>query len=129
MQRFTELYEALDRTTSTNAKIAALAAYFRDAPPADAAWATFFLTGRRLKRLVVSTALWEWTQQVTGFPDWLLRECYSAAGDFAEVIALALDNAAADTPEPDLSLADWVEQRLLPLHATDLAGQRDLFVA
>src|SRR5215471_1057003 len=124
MRRFTDLYEALDRTTSTNAKIAALAAYFRDAAAADAAWATFFLTGRRLKRLVPSAALWTWTQEVTDLPDWLLRECYSAAGDFAEVIALALDNAAVDAPEPDLSLAEWVEQRLLPLQATDLAGQR-----
>ncbi|HEX6465648.1 MAG TPA: ATP-dependent DNA ligase [Vicinamibacterales bacterium] len=124
MRRFTDLYEALDRTTSTNAKIAALAAYFRDAPPADAAWATFFLTGRRLKRLVPSAALWEWTQEVTGFPDWLLRECYSAAGDFAEVIALALDNVASDAQERDLPLASWVEDRLLPLQAVDLAGQR-----
>ena len=124
MRRFAELYEALDRTTSTNAKIAALAAYFRDAPPADAAWATFFLTGRRLKRLVPSGALWEWTQDVTGFPDWLLRECYSAAGDFAEVIALALDNVASDAQELDLPLASWVEDRLLPLQATDPAGQR-----
>ena len=32
MKRFSALYEALDRTTSTNEKVAALAAYFRDAP-------------------------------------------------------------------------------------------------
>ena len=57
MRRFSALYEALDRTTSTNAKVAALAAYFRDAPPADAAWAIFFLTGRRLKRVVPSAGL------------------------------------------------------------------------
>ena len=42
MRRFAALYEALDRTRSTNAKVAALAAYFRDAPPGDAAWALFF---------------------------------------------------------------------------------------
>lgn len=124
MTRFTELYDALDRTTSTNGKIAALAAYFRDAPPADAAWATFFLTGRRLKRLVPAAALWEWTQELTGFPDWMLRECYSAAGDFAEVIALSLDNVASDAQEPDLPLAAWVEGRLLPLQTRDPAGQR-----
>ena len=57
MRRFSALYEALDRTTSTNEKVAALAAYFREAPPADAAWATFFLTGRRLKRVVPSAGL------------------------------------------------------------------------
>jgi len=125
MRRFTDLYEALDRTTSTNAKIAALAAYFREAPAADAAWATFFLTGRRLKRLVPSAALWTWTQELTAFPDWLLRECYSSAGDFAEVIALVLDTVAAAEAEPDLTLTAWVEHRILPLQSTDLTGQRD----
>ena len=65
MRRFTALYEAIDQTTSTNAKVAALAAYFRDAPPADAAWAIFFLTGRRLKRVVPSAGLREWAQEVT----------------------------------------------------------------
>jgi DNA ligase-1 len=124
MKRFTELYDTLDRTTSTNAKVAALAAYFREAPPADAAWATFFLTGRRLKRLVPSAALWQWTGELTHIPDWLLRECYSAAGDFAEVTALALDAAPPAAPEPDLPLATWVEERLLPLHSADLAAQR-----
>ena len=124
MKKFTELYEALDRTTSTNAKVAALAAYFRGAPPADAAWATFFLTGRRLKRLLPSAALWQWAQELTGVPDWLLRECYSAAGDFAEVTALALDPVAAPAAGADLPLAAWVEERLLGLQATDLAGQR-----
>ena len=65
MKRFSALYEAIDQTTSTNAKVAALAAYFRDAPAADAAWAIFFLTGRRLKRVVPSAGLREWAQEVT----------------------------------------------------------------
>ena len=54
MQRFAALFDAIDRTTSTNAKVAAMASYFATAPPADAAWAVFFLTGRRLKRLLPS---------------------------------------------------------------------------
>ena len=95
MRRFCELYEAIDQTTSTNAKVAALAAYFRDAPPADAAWAIFFLTGRRLKRVVPSAGLRAWAQEATGLPEWLLYECYSAAGDFGELVALALDAVAA----------------------------------
>ena len=52
MRRFAQLYERLDRTTSTNNKVAALADYFADAPPADAAWTLFFLTGQRMKRLL-----------------------------------------------------------------------------
>jgi DNA ligase-1 len=126
VRRFSALYEAIDRTTSTNAKVAALAAYFRDAPPADAAWATFFLTGRRLKRVVPSAGLRDWAQELTRLPEWLIRECYSAAGDFAELVALALDAVPPGPPEPDLPLATWVEDRLIPLQKTDLAGQRAL---
>jgi DNA ligase-1 len=126
MKRFSALYEALDRTTSTNEKVAALAAYFREAPAADAAWATFFLTGRRLKRVVPSAGLAAWSQEVTGFPDWLLRECYSAAGDFGELIALALDTVTPGAPQPDLSLAEWVEQRIIPLQKADPAAQRTM---
>jgi DNA ligase-1 len=119
------LYEALDRTTSTNAKVAALAAYFREAEPADAAWAIFFLTGRRLKRVVPSAGLREWAREVTGLPEWLLLESYSAAGDFGELVALALDAVEPGPPEPDLPLAEWVEQRLFPLQTADLPAQRE----
>jgi DNA ligase-1 len=125
MKRFAALYEAIDQTTSTNAKVAALAAYFREAPPADAAWAIFFLTGRRLKRVVPSAGLRQWAQEVTGLPEWLLYECYSAAGDFGELVALALDAVPAGPPEPDLPLASWVEDRLMPLQKAEPAAQRD----
>ena len=50
MKRFADLYEALDSTTSTLAKVAAMRSYFHEAPPQDAAWALWFLTGRRPKR-------------------------------------------------------------------------------
>ena len=125
MKRFSALYEAIDQTTSTNAKVAALASYFREAPPADAAWAIFFLTGRRLKRVVPSAGLRQWAQEVTGLPEWLLYECYSAAGDFAELVALALDAVPPGLPEADLPLAAWVEDRLLPLQTADPAAQRE----
>ena len=57
MRLFAALYDAIDSTTSTNAKVSAMATYFRETPPADAAWAVFFLTGRRLKRLVSYPAI------------------------------------------------------------------------
>jgi DNA ligase-1 len=128
VKRFSALYEALDRTTSTNAKVAALVAYFRTAPAADAAWAVFFLTGRRLKRVVPSAGLRAWSQDVTGMPDWLLGECYSAAGDFGELVALALDAVPPGPPEPDLPLATWVEDRLLPLQSADPDAQRTMVI-
>lgn len=51
MKAFAELYANLDATTSSNAKLAALQSYFRQAPPADAAWAVYFLSGGRPRQL------------------------------------------------------------------------------
>ncbi len=57
MNRFTALFTRLDETNKTLAKQAALVEYFRDAPPGDAAWAVYFLSGRKLKRLLLSREL------------------------------------------------------------------------
>ena len=122
MRRFADLYEALDRTTSTNAKLAALEAYFRSAPPGDAAWALFFLGGRRLKRLLPSRVLWELVRDVSGLPEWLLEHCYAAVGDFAEVAALLLP--APDAQAAELSLQAWVVERIQPLRDAEAPAQR-----
>src|SRR5918993_4584671 len=94
MRRFALLYDEIDRTTSTNAKVAAMVRYFHAAPPEDAAWAVFFLTGRRLKRLVPAAAIRDWTMSATGIEEWLLEECYAVVGDGAATSALILDQVA-----------------------------------
>ena len=124
MQLFTQLYDEIDRTMSTNAKVAAMARYFGAASHADAAWAVFFLTGRRLKRLLPYAAISDWARAATGIEPWLLAECYAVVGDGAETVALVLDQLPASAPEPDLSLAAWVEQRILPLRNADPATQQ-----
>jgi DNA ligase-1 len=116
MIRFARLFAAIDQTNSTNAKIAAMAMYFSSAPAADAAWAVFFLTGRRLKRLVAGAAIREWTIAATGVDEWLLDECYAVVGDGAETSALILDQLPT-MPSEDISLATWIEERILPLRA------------
>ena len=98
MKAFAELYAALDQTTKTNGKIAALTRYLSQAPPEDAAWAVSFLIGRRPKRLLESRKLAEWAIAEAGVPDWLFGECYHAVGDFAETIALLLPPAASVQP-------------------------------
>ena len=126
MQRFARLFDTIDGTTSTNAKIAAMAEYFQEAPAADAAWAIFFLTGRRLKRLVPQAALQDWILSATGLPEWILAECYSVVGDGAEVAALLLDQLPPDgTPAEDLPLARWVEERVLALRQMSPDMQRE----
>ena len=116
MRAFAELYTALDETTKTNGKVAALTRYFSAAPPEDAAWAVNFLIGRRPKRLLESRKLAQWTIEAAGVPEWLFGECYHAVGDFAESIALLLPPSAASTSLP---LHYWVEERLLPMREAD----------
>jgi len=112
MKAFADLYSALDGTTSSNAKLAALVEYFRAAPPADAAWAVYFLAGGKPRQIVPVAALRELAQRAAGLPEWLFEESYQAVGALAETIALLLPQAEhADTA----GLAQWVEQRLLPL--------------
>jgi len=124
------LFDAIDGTTSTTAKVGAMAAYFRDAPPRDAAWGVYFLSGRKLKRLVSSTALRRWARELSGVEAWLFDECYSVVGDLAETISLLVRPAAgeagvAGTPAlTDDPLHEWIEGRLLPLRGMDQAEQR-----
>jgi len=114
MTEFARLYMALDSTNSTSAKVEAMVRYFTAAPAADAAWAVFFLTGRRLTRLLRHRAVGRWAMAATGLDDWLLGECYAVVGDGAETAALVLDAVPTQLAVP-LSLAAWVEQRILPL--------------
>jgi len=119
---FSRLYQTLDQTTSTNAKVAAMVDYFRDADPRDAAWAVYFLSGRRIKRLVGSSLLRQWLTELSELPGWLVEDTYASVGDMAETIALLLTRAGDSTEQ--LSLAEWVETRLLPLRGLDADAQR-----
>ncbi len=125
MKAFTELYAALDETTRTNAKVAAMAGYFAAAPPADAAWAAHFLSGNRPKRLIPARRLAGWAGERAGVPEWLFGECHQAVGDLAETVALLLDGG----PGAGGSLAHWVEERLLALRGLDEEAQRAAVVA
>jgi DNA ligase-1 len=122
MRRFAALYAELDSTTKTNDKVDALARYFQAAPPDDAAWALYFLSGRRIKGLINSRKLHTWALEATGIDEWLFSECYDAVGDIAETIALLLPRASESS---DQSLTWWVEQRLLPFRTDDDAAQRE----
>ncbi|WP_042879559.1 ATP-dependent DNA ligase [Cupriavidus necator] len=112
MKAFADLYAALDGTTSTKARLAELVDYLRVAPPEDAAWAVYFLAGGKPRQIVPVSLLRELARQAADLPDWLFEESYQAVGDLAETIALLLpDPMDAD----HAGLAEWVEQRLLPL--------------
>ncbi|MEE1881369.1 ATP-dependent DNA ligase [Pseudomonas soli] len=111
MRAFAELYARLDATTSSNAKLAALQDYLADAPPADAAWAVYFLAGGRPRQVVPTRVLRDLAIRLCGLPEWLFEESYQAVGDFAETLSLLLPES---TQVADESLQWWLEQ-LLPL--------------
>ena len=132
MRRFARLYSDIDATTSTKAKVDAMAEYFVHADSADAAWAVYFLSGGRPKRLIPVRRVAEWAMEESDIPAWLFEESYSSVGDLAETIALLLPLSTAEAS--DTPLHTWVEQRLLPLsemteaeqHAAVLAAWREL---
>ena len=126
MKAFSDLYARLDETNKTTQKVAALTQYFGQAPPADAAWAVYFLTGRKPRQVVPSAKLWLWAMEASGLAGWLFEECHHAVGDIAETIALALPEPARSSERP---LWHWVEERLLPLRTLPEDDQRHALLA
>jgi len=112
MKAFAELYAELDATTSSNAKLAAMQAYFAQAAPEDAAWAVYFLSGGRPRQLVPVRILRELAVAVSGLEPWLFEESYQAVGDLAETISLVLPE---NSHSSEAGLAEWIEDKLLPL--------------
>lgn len=130
MRRFADLFTRLDRSTATGDKRAALVAYFREAPPEDAAWALWLLAGGKIggakARIAGSGELRAWVAEESGTPAWLVDESYDAVGDLAETLALLLDDPARQAP--DLPLHAWIELRLLPVANADEATRREVIV-
>ena len=118
MRAFVSLYQALDQTTASQKKLDLLVNYFQCTNPADAAWAVFFLSGGKIRRLLPVRELRAYALAQTGLSDWLFEESYQAVGDLAETIALLLSE---NSRLRDESLSDWVTSCLLPMQT--LSGQ------
>jgi DNA ligase 1 len=125
MHHFTRLFFELDSTTRTSEKVRALEAYFTEAAPRDAAWALYFLIGRKVKRAVNTRLLREWLVEETGLPLWLIEESYDSVGDLAETLALLLPDNGGNTQLP---LHRLVEERVLPLPKLNPEEQQALVI-
>ena len=121
MKAFARLFSEIDSTTRTSEKVDAMSRYFTAADPADAAWAVYFLSGGRPKRLVPVRRLATWAMEESAVPGWLFEESYHAVGDLAETIALLLPEGAESSDAP---LHVWVEQKLLPIGGAAEDAQR-----
>ena len=132
MQTFAALFRQLDDTGSTTAKVAALEHYFRNAPPADAAWALALLLGKRRKRLISGRRLREIALAATGLPEWLFEACHAQVGDSAETVGLVWQqqpDGTNDRRESSASLEDslalWMEGHLPRLAALQGEAQAE----
>lgn len=121
MKLFTELYTELDQTNKTNEKVEALKFYFDRAKPENAAWALYFLSGRKPRQIVPSKKLREWAIEEAEVPEWLFEESRDAVGDSSETIALLLPH---NTETDETPLCELVEKRLLPLRESDEETQK-----
>jgi DNA ligase-1 len=137
MRRFADLFQAIDQSTKTNVKVAALAKYFSEADEEDKLWTIALFSGRRPKRAVTTTRLREWAAERSGVPLWLFEDSYAVVGDLAETIALVLPpNAAID----NRSLSQWInalrdlakveepERKTFVMNAWDSLGGTERFV-
>lgn len=112
MERFAQLFSFLEENQGSGDRVTALTTYFREASSADAALALHFFCGRKINRSVTSKDLRTWATEVTGFPSWLIEDCYQSVGDLGETLNLLLSKKSVERPR---SLSDLVQRELLPL--------------
>jgi DNA ligase-1 len=125
MDRFAQLFDALEEAQREPVKVAALVSYFQGASSSDAAWVLHFLCGRKISRSVTSVNLRTWGSEVTGMPDWLIEDCFQSVGDLGETLNLLLPKAT--TPRK-WAVKDLIEREILPLsQSVSGGGFRDVF--
>lgn len=122
MRNFARLFAELDASTATLAKVDALKRYFANAASADAAWAVYFLAGGKPRQVVPTALLRALACRVAGIGEWLFEESYQAVGDLAETIAHVLPPPRQHS---EVGLAEWVEERLLPLRGASPLDQAE----
>jgi DNA ligase 1 len=123
MKRFTALYLELGETTRTSEKVEAIGRYLRESPPLDAAWAIFVLSGRKIGKAVSWRLLRHWAAEASGYPGWLVDQCYSVVGDLSETISLLLPDPTSDDAP---SLHEIIEERVRPLAHLTRDSQRKM---
>lgn len=122
MRSFAQLLYVVDTSRRTSAKLDALMGYFQQANPSDAAWALWFLMGKKLRLRINGRTLLRWCGQVSGYSDRLLQHCYERVGDSAETVALVLpEGDGVDWP-----LSVFIEQHLMPIGDWDEGFQLNL---
>jgi DNA ligase-1 len=100
MKTFASLINTLESTNKVNPKLTAIGQFLDQANEREKLWLLALFSGRKPKRTVPTAAMKQWVLEVTGLPEWLFNESYSAVGDLGETIALLLPppKEAVDKP-------------------------------
>ena len=122
MMNFVHLFEQLDSTTKTNAKIQAIREYLEEAEPAEKIFSIALLIGIKPKRAVNTTTLRLWASALSGIPLWLLEEGYYVVGDLAETLTLILPEKESQSPFQ----LEQIYKALLALPKQDIVEQREI---
>ena len=130
MKQFTQLFEAIDNSTKTNDKIAALVDYFNHASDVDRVWAIALLTGNKPKRPVKTTDLRVWAAEIAKLPLWLIEESYYVVGDLAETLShiTNVDNAERTTKGKEKQLHEVIVE-LKNLQKSTVEEKKDAIVS
>lgn len=121
MKDFAEMFERIDQTTGTNEKVAAMADYFSRAPLDDKIWAVLLLRGRVRRTPLTSLRLRQAFQRMSGYPMWLLDECYAHVGDTGETLALLMSAGVLkiESAPCERTLHEWMTEELVGLRTLD----------
>jgi DNA ligase-1 len=119
MQRFAELYRALEQASDEVRRRRLLTSYLHHSDPVESAWAIWLLSQGQMARIASSAQQKRWFLEDAGFPEWLFAECSRLAADVLEVIALILPTSdSKGQRSASRSLPGWIEQVLEPLRET-----------
>lgn len=128
MLQFVSLFDKIDQTQSTNEKVLYIKQYFSSCSAEDGAWALFFLCGHRIKRLISSRMLLNWSLELLNLPPWLVEESYATVGDTAEAISLLFSRKEKSNSK-EITLSDWMEKILKPLQTLSLNEKKEKVIA
>lgn len=129
MRKFAALFEKIDQVQSTNEKVEHIKNYFETCTDEDGAWALFFLSGHRLKRLIGSGIMLEWCRELLQLPVWLIEDSYASVGDTAETITLLLPRKEEGEVGNEYSLSEWMETIIKPLQKAALDEKREVIIS
>lgn len=124
MKAFAQLFEAIDSSTKTNRKIAAMVDYFNRVPDEEKLFAIAILIGNKPKRPIRTTLLREWVAKLAGLPFWLFEESHYVVGDLGETMTLLTPpQTSAQQATPSLKT---VFETMVELQRLDIAKQQEM---